>query len=273
PGRGTAGLPRCRSSGGTHLRHPVRGRTQAGAHRPGADDRSGAAAARRTGGGTGSGRARGPGGAAGRTGRRPRRPGHGAGDPPRRGDSARLHPRAAAQPGPRGGAGTDRPGDHRREPLDRLRPADRTAARGRTFLRPAGCGGTDLMPLDPVGRADVPVRDAATVMLLRDGVGGIEVFLLRRVTGMDFAGGMTVFPGGGVDPGEGARIGWAGPDPQWWAQRWGTDEGRARALVTAAVRETFEECGVLLAGDTPGEVVADARRYGDQRVEIESHRM
>jgi len=129
------------------------------------------------------------------------------------------------------------------------------------------------MPLDPVGRADVPVRDAATVMLLRDGVGGIEVFLLRRVTGMDFAGGMTVFPGGGVDPGEGARIGWAGPDPQWWAQRWGTDEGRARALVTAAVRETFEECGVLLAGDTPGEVVADARRYGDQRVEIESHRM
>ena len=46
-------------------------------------------------------------------------------------------------------------------------------------------------------------KDAATVVLVRDGENGIEVFLQRRVQQMAFAGGMTVFPGGGVDPRDG----------------------------------------------------------------------
>ncbi len=106
-------------------------------------------------------------------------------------------------------------------------------------------------------------RNAATVVLLRppaDGgaAAGPSVYLMRRQTSMAFAAGMCVFPGGGVDPRDfDASVAWAGPDPSEWAHRLGTDEATARALVCAAVRETFEESGVLLAGDSPTSVVAD----------------
>ena len=124
--------------------------------------------------------------------------------------------------------------------------------------------------ITPVG-----TRDAATVALLRDAPGGPEVYLLRRVRGMAFAGGMYVFPGGSVDPADAvpaevgpaevgpAEVGragrfdsapdrtWAGPSPARWAADFSCDEPLARALVCAAVRETFEESGVLLAGAAP----------------------
>jgi 8-oxo-dGTP pyrophosphatase MutT (NUDIX family) len=110
-------------------------------------------------------------------------------------------------------------------------------------------------------REPVQPRDAATVMLLRaaaDGASGVEVYLLRRHRGMDFAGGMYVYPGGGVDSrDEDSEIGWVGPPPREWAERLDCSESLARALVCAAVRETFEESGVLLAGPTPDSVVAD----------------
>ena len=74
---------------------------------------------------------------------------------------------------------------------------------------------------------------------------------------MAFAGGMCVFPGGGVDPRDfDADVAWAarrrpsGPSGS-------APTRRARALVCAAVRETFEESGVLLAGPSADEVVAD----------------
>ena len=92
------------------------------------------------------------------------------------------------------------------------------------------------------------MRPAATVMVLRDTAAGIEVFVLRRVPGMTFAPGMTVFPGGAVDVSDRAPIAWQGPDATWWASRLGTDVAAAGALVVAAVRELFEETGVLLAG-------------------------
>ncbi len=101
-------------------------------------------------------------------------------------------------------------------------------------------------------------RNAATVVLLRHGAQGPEVYLLRRQVSMAFAAGMCVFPGGGVDPRDfDHAIAWTGPSPQEWAGRLGTDEAVARALVCAAVRETFEESGVLLAGESPDTVVAD----------------
>jgi 8-oxo-dGTP pyrophosphatase MutT (NUDIX family) len=102
-------------------------------------------------------------------------------------------------------------------------------------------------------------RNAATVVLLRPGADDApEVYLLRRQVSMDFAGGMCVFPGGGVDPRDfDATVAWAGQTPAAWADRLGTDEDVARALVCAAVRETFEESGVLLAGDSADTVVAD----------------
>ncbi|WP_181698474.1 NUDIX domain-containing protein [Nocardia sp. GTS18] len=116
----------------------------------------------------------------------------------------------------------------------------------------------------------VRARDASTVMLVRDGARGIEVFLQQRVSGMAFAAGVTVFPGGGVDPADGtADIAWTGPEPAWWAQRFGTNEQSAQALVAAAVRETFEECGVLLAGPTADTVVGDSTVYREARGKLE----
>jgi 8-oxo-dGTP pyrophosphatase MutT (NUDIX family) len=102
-------------------------------------------------------------------------------------------------------------------------------------------------------------RQAATVLLLRDGTAGLEVYLLRRTRGMPFAGGMTAYPGGGVDQRDGdTEIAWAGPPPAAWAEAFGCDERTARELVCAAVRETFEEAGVLLAGSPDGgDVVPD----------------
>lgn len=102
------------------------------------------------------------------------------------------------------------------------------------------------------------IRHAATVLILRDGAPGLEVYLLRRTTGMPFAGGMTAYPGGGVDERDAdTEIGWAGPSPAEWAAAFGCDERLARELVCAAVRETFEEAGVLLAGPAEGAVVPD----------------
>lgn len=103
-------------------------------------------------------------------------------------------------------------------------------------------------------------RPAATVMLVRDGARGVDVFMLRRVATMDFAPSMWVFPGGGVDLRDDAPdLPWAGPPASEWAGLLGCDVGMARALVGAAVREVFEECGVLLAGPTADSVVGDLR--------------
>jgi 8-oxo-dGTP pyrophosphatase MutT (NUDIX family) len=107
-------------------------------------------------------------------------------------------------------------------------------------------------------RTPVEPRDAATVVLIRSGGGTPEVYLLRRQTSMAFAAGMCVFPGGGVDRRDFDHcVAWAGPPPATWAERLGATEELARALVCAAVRETFEESGVLLAGASVDEVVAD----------------
>lgn len=101
-------------------------------------------------------------------------------------------------------------------------------------------------------------RPAATVMFVRDGVAGLEVFMLRRAATMAFAPRTMVFPGGGVDPRDAdPRLPWAGPAPSDWAERLQTDEATARELVAAAVREVFEECGVLLAGPSPDSVLDD----------------
>jgi 8-oxo-dGTP pyrophosphatase MutT (NUDIX family) len=93
---------------------------------------------------------------------------------------------------------------------------------------------------------DVPVRDAATVVLLREAGSGLEAWLLTRVTGMVFAAGMSVFPGGRVDDAD-ADLPLAGDGVVHTARRFGCDERMARALLGAAVRETFEETGVLLS--------------------------
>lgn len=102
----------------------------------------------------------------------------------------------------------------------------------------------------------VPVRDAATVVLLRDGGAGLEVWLLTRVQQMAFAGGMSVFPGGRVDEGD-AGLPLADADIGRIATRFECSEDTAHALVGAAARETFEETGVLLT--TPAADLSGAR--------------
>jgi 8-oxo-dGTP pyrophosphatase MutT (NUDIX family) len=92
-------------------------------------------------------------------------------------------------------------------------------------------------------------RDAATVLLLRDSPDGIQVWLMRRRDDLAFAPGAFVFPGGAVvtDPADAHGWGWDGPSPEALAVSMGTDTSRAMVLIEAAVRELFEESGVLLA--------------------------
>ncbi|TAM81319.1 MAG: NUDIX domain-containing protein [Jatrophihabitans sp.] len=102
----------------------------------------------------------------------------------------------------------------------------------------------------------VPVRDAATVVLLRDGDAGIEAWLLTRVREMAFAAGMSVFPGGRVDPDD-AGLPFPGGAGAEVARRFGCALPAARAYLGAAVRETFEETGVLMT--TPAADLSGAR--------------
>lgn len=96
----------------------------------------------------------------------------------------------------------------------------------------------------------VPVLDAATVLPVRDGDAGVEVLMLRRNLDSGFVPGAYVFPGGAVDPSDHL----AGADP----------------FRVAAIRECFEECGLLFArdaaGDYPGDVPHDLRHAPIQDV-------
>jgi 8-oxo-dGTP pyrophosphatase MutT (NUDIX family) len=110
-------------------------------------------------------------------------------------------------------------------------------------------------------------RDAATVMLLRPGP---EVFMLRRVPRMAFAPGAQVFPGGSVDPTDAdPDAPWSGPSAESFASALGVTADRARRLVVAAVRETFEESGVLLA--SPAEALGD--QAAQLRVALAAHEL
>ena len=122
-----------------------------------------------------------------------------------------------------------------------------------------------------------PLRDASTVVLLRDAADGPQAHVVRRASTMAFAGGMAAFPGGSVDAGDAdPGLPWRGPEPAALAARLGTDPPGARALVACAVRETFEEAGVLLAS-RPGEeavVVVELDAAGPWealRAELERH--
>jgi 8-oxo-dGTP pyrophosphatase MutT (NUDIX family) len=109
-------------------------------------------------------------------------------------------------------------------------------------------------------------RDAATVILLRQAASGVEAFLLRRTAELEFAPGAFVFPGGSVDARDADEtIGWAGPVPADFGALLDVPPDRARALVCAAVRETFEESGVLLAGASPTELVSDSAALAGDR--------
>jgi 8-oxo-dGTP pyrophosphatase MutT (NUDIX family) len=100
-----------------------------------------------------------------------------------------------------------------------------------------------------------PLRPAATVLLLRDGSDGLEVFMVRRHEGTAFMGGAQVFPGGRVEHSD------EDGDETWCdgiaraRQLLGNGEpARAIGYHVAAVRELFEEAGVLLARASGGDL-------------------
>jgi 8-oxo-dGTP pyrophosphatase MutT (NUDIX family) len=105
------------------------------------------------------------------------------------------------------------------------------------------------------------MHPAATVLLLRETAGELEVLVMRRGAGLAFLGGMWVFPGGRVDPADAspairARLNQPVEDPAGEVMHTlggaALDAGTALALRVAACRETFEEAGVLLARDAAG---------------------
>jgi len=98
----------------------------------------------------------------------------------------------------------------------------------------------------------VPTRDAATVVLARPSPAGPEIFFVKRHADVRFMGGAYVFPGGkldGADCDEALRCDLGESDA---SARLGESDGRrARGLFVAALRECFEEAGVLLVDATP----------------------
>ena len=87
-------------------------------------------------------------------------------------------------------------------------------------------------------KTPAPARPASTVVILRDGPEGIEVFMVVRHHAIDFASGALVFPGGKVDAED--------SDPAW-TELAQTPAAPERAFFVAAARETFEEAGLVLA--------------------------
>ena len=93
-------------------------------------------------------------------------------------------------------------------------------------------------------REPAPLLKAATVLLLRDGPTGLEVLMTRRSTTASFAPGAYVFPGGGIDETD--------AQSHALAKRRSTQTDTALAQAIAAIRESFEEVGILLATHADG---------------------
>ena len=110
-----------------------------------------------------------------------------------------------------------------------------------------------------------PVRSAATVIMLRGGGGGLEVFLLKRHGLSDVLGGAFVFPGGKVDAAD-ARLDMSAHLDQPLSElhtalnEVDIDALTAASLYVAAVREVFEESGILFAQDATSEHAEHATR-------------
>lgn len=103
---------------------------------------------------------------------------------------------------------------------------------------------------------------AATILLLRDAPNGLEVFMVKRHHQIDFVAGALVFPGGKVqrtDFDEGI-VSYADGIDGWSDER--------RALAAAAIREAFEESGILMARDAKTGKIVD----GDRLVVLEPYR-
>ncbi len=113
--------------------------------------------------------------------------------------------------------------------------------------------------MNPKDFSHIEPKPAATILLARDGAEGLEIFMVKRHREIEFASGAMVFPGGKVEDGDrdGAlREACEGAEDL---------DGGELALRLAALRETFEECGVLLARRRGN----DALVNGDELTKLE----
>src|SRR5881398_2079528 len=106
----------------------------------------------------------------------------------------------------------------------------------------------------------VAPRPASTILLLRDAAAKkeVEVFMMVRHYEIDFNSGALVFPGGSVDKGDKEII----REPELYSGGEGLDEATLSFRI-AAIRETFEESGILLARPRGSTALVDARRAGE----------
>ena len=119
---------------------------------------------------------------------------------------------------------------------------------------------------DPAAKPDVPIRPAATILMVRD-TPAFEVLMVKRHHQIDFAAGALVFPGGKSHAGD--------EDPAWEQHTVGWDAvaPEKRGLRIAAIREAYEEAAVLLARDAAsGAPFAGDDRAAAARADIEADR-
>lgn len=135
------------------------------------------------------------------------------------------------------------------------------------------------MELDGFAHLPVPAsvpeaRASATIVIARDGAAGTELFMLERHIQSEFAGGAFVFPGGTLDPGDAEAIGMVDGWERLVEDMGEDDDVLARALIVCAIRETFEEAGVLLARTQDGAPVdLSAPEWVERRAAVDAGRM
>lgn len=104
------------------------------------------------------------------------------------------------------------------------------------------------------GATGCTMRQAASVIFVRDGDNGLETILTYRPGTSPL--GVVAFPGGTALPGDDESASWVGPGADYWQDQFHfSDIAQARRSVMAAVRESFEETGILLAGEDDQDVV------------------
>ena len=104
------------------------------------------------------------------------------------------------------------------------------------------------------GTTGCTMRQAASVIFVRDGDNGLETILTYRPGSSPL--GVVAFPGGTALPGDDEAASWVGPGAEYWEEQFHfSDVTQARRSVMAAIRESFEETGILLAGEDDQDVV------------------
>lgn len=104
------------------------------------------------------------------------------------------------------------------------------------------------------GATGCTMRQAASVIFVRDGDNGLETILTYRPGSSPL--GVVAFPGGTALPGDDEAASWVGPGADYWQDQFHfSDIAQARRSVMATVRECFEETGILLAGEDEQDVV------------------